>query len=229
MKKYRDIFPLRVKALQHAYGLSLSETAALLNVNARSMIFDWENKKKFPSVENLNMIGTIFGVTTDWLLGRSETIYSNESIKWSEEAIDKQLHSFWHFYLCEHHPEYAFEERRHLYYSLPVRANITILMREVRLPSLYWSMYYAENGFKKRGVNARVKAFFRMSEEEAEKFKPPSRKELERADNLVRLLMLSKINGKKVANKGPIYDVEAVCHQLEQEMKVMLYEVHGVK
>jgi DNA-binding transcriptional regulator YiaG len=45
MKKYTDIFPLRLKSLQHAYGLSLSETAALLNVNARSMIFDWENKK----------------------------------------------------------------------------------------------------------------------------------------------------------------------------------------
>lgn len=223
MKKYTDIFPLRLKALQQAYGLSLSETAALLNVNARSMIFDWENKKKFPSVENLNMIATVFGVTTDWLLGRSETIYSNESIEWSEEAIDEHLHSlatlfpnslqvsYWHFYLCEHYPEYAFEERRSLYYSLPVRANIAVLMREVRLTSLYWSMYYAENGFKKRGVNARVKAFFHMSKEEAEKFKPPSRKELERADNLIRLLMLSKINGKKVANKGPIYDVEAAC------------------
>ncbi|WP_443872450.1 helix-turn-helix domain-containing protein [Megasphaera sp.] len=223
MKKYTDIFPLRLKALQQAYGLSLSETAALLNVNARSMIFDWENKKKFPSVENLNMIATVFGVTTDWLLGRSETIYSNESIEWSEEAIDEHLHSlatlfpnslqvsYWHFYLCDHYPEYAFEERRSLYYSLPVRANIAVLMREVRLTSLYWSMYYAENGFKKRGVNARVKAFFHMSKEEAEKFKPPSRKELERADNLIRLLMLSKINGKKVANKGPIYDVEAAC------------------
>ena len=169
------------------------------------------------------MIATVFGVTTDWLLGRSETIYSNESIEWSEEAIDEHLHSlatlfpnslqvsYWHFYLCEHYPEYAFEERRSLYYSLPVRANIAVLMREVRLTSLYWSMYYAENGFKKRGVNARVKAFFHMSKEEAEKFKPPSRKELERADNLIRLLMLSKINGKKVANKGPIYDVEAAC------------------
>jgi hypothetical protein len=169
------------------------------------------------------MIATVFGVTTDWLLGRSETIYSNESIEWSEEAIDEHLHllatlfpnslqvSYWHFYLCDHYPEYAFEERRSLYYSLPVRANIAVLMREVRLTSLYWSMYYAENGFKKRGVNARVKAFFHMSKEEAEKFKPPSRKELERADNLIRLLMLSKINGKKVANKGPIYDVEAAC------------------
>ena len=171
------------------------------------------------------MIATVFGVTTDWLLGRSETIYSNESIEWSEEAIDEHLHllatlfpnslqvSYWHFYLCDHYPKYAFEERRSLYYSLPVRANIAVLMREVRLTSLYWSMYYAENGFKKRGVNARVKAFFHMSKEEAEKFKTPSRKELERANNLVRLLMLSKINGKKVANKGPIYDVEAGCCQ----------------
>lgn len=72
------------------------------------------------------MIATVFGVTTDWLLGRSETIYSNESIEWSEEAIDEHLHllatlfpnslqvSYWHFYLCDHYPEYAFEERRSL-------------------------------------------------------------------------------------------------------------------
>ena len=47
MKKYTDIFPLRLKALQQAYGLSLSETSALFKVNARTMIFDWENKKSF--------------------------------------------------------------------------------------------------------------------------------------------------------------------------------------
>lgn len=223
MKKYTDIFPLRLKALRNAYGISLSETAYLLRVNAKSTVFEWENQKKVPSVENLHMISTVFGTPTDWLLGHSEILYSEESIKWTEEAIDEYLHalaaafpnslqvSFWDFYLHEHYPEYAFEERRSLYYSLPVRANIAVLIREVRLPSLYWSVYYAQNDFKKRGVNAKVKAFFHMSKEEADKFKPPSRKELERADNLIRLLMLSKINGKKVANKGPIYDVEAAC------------------
>ena len=58
-----------------------------------------------------------------------------------------------------------------------------------------------------------------MSEEEAEEFRPPSRKELERGGNLVDLLTLNTINGKSVANKMPIYDVEAAYRQLEQEMK----------
>jgi transcriptional regulator with XRE-family HTH domain len=230
MKKYTDVFPLRLKALQQAYGLSLAETASLLNVNARAIIFDWENKRRFPPSDNLNTIANVFGVTTDWLFGRSETIYSDESIKCAEEAIDEHLHnlaalfpnslqvSFWDFYLHEHYPEYAFEERRSLCYSLSVRANIAVLIREVRLPSLYWSMYYAQNGFKKKGVIAKVKEFFHMSEEEAEEFKPPSRKELERGDNLVRLLTLSKINGKSVANKMPIYDVEDAYRQLQQEI-----------
>lgn len=225
MKDYKESFSIKLKILRNTYGLSLAELAKILNMNTRGSLYDWENKRSFPSMENLISLTNLFGISLEWLLGRSETIYSDESIEWSEEAIGKYLHSlaalfpnslqvsYWHFYLCEHYPEYAFEERRNLYYSLPVRANIAVLMREVRLTSLYWSMYYAENGSKKRGVNARVKAFFHMSKEEAEKFKPPSRKELERADNLVRLLMLSKINGKKVANKEPIYDVEAGCCQ----------------
>ncbi|WP_302349358.1 helix-turn-helix domain-containing protein [uncultured Megasphaera sp.] len=230
MRKYTDIFPIRLKALIQAYGFSLAETASILNLSSRSIVFEWENKKKFPSGENLNMISTVFGVSLDWLLGHSDISYSEESIKWTEEAIDEYLHalaaafpnslqgSFWDFYLHEHYPEYAFGERRSLYYSLPVRANIAVLIREVRLPSLYWSMYYAQNGFKKKGVIAKVKEFFHMSEEEAEEFRPPSRKELERGDNLVDLLTLNTINGKSVANKMPIYDVEAAYRQLQQEI-----------
>lgn len=230
MRKYTDIFPIRLKALIQAYGFSLAETASILNLSSRSIVFEWENKKKFPSGENLNMISTVFGVSLDWLLGHSDISYSEESIKWTEEAIDEYLHalaaafpnslqgSFWDFYLHEHYSEYAFGERRSLYYSLPVRANIAVLIREVRLPSLYWSMYYAQNGFKKKGVIAKVKEFFHMSEEEAEEFRPPSRKELERGDNLVDLLTLNTINGKSVANKMPIYDVEAAYRQLQQEI-----------
>jgi hypothetical protein len=75
-------------------------------------------------------------------------------------------------------------------------------------------MYYAQNGFKKRGVIAKVKEFFHMSEEEAEEFKPPGRKELERGDNLVRLLTLSKINYTPVQKKALIYDVEAAYQNL---------------
>lgn len=209
--------------------------ARMLNLNTRITVFDWENRKKIPSVENLNMIATVFGVSLDWLLGHSETLYSEDSVKWTEYFISSvensmQTHldelvgaepgsgtSFWLDYLQRYYPEYVSEEQRVQYYSLPVRANIAVLMRQVRLPSLYWRMYYAQNGFKKRGVIAKVKEFFHMSAEE--KLKAPNRKELERGDNLVDLLTLNTINGKSVANKMPIYDVEATYRQLEQEMK----------
>lgn len=46
MKKYTDIFPM-IKALRNAYGISLSETAYLLRVNAKSTVFEWENQRKF--------------------------------------------------------------------------------------------------------------------------------------------------------------------------------------
>ncbi len=204
-------FSTKLKALRNAYGITLSETAALLNVGAKSTIFEWEKQRKMPSIENLNMISTVFGVPTDWLLGHTETLYSNESITWTEG----HLHiSFWNRYLHEYYPEYADPQKRVQYYSLPVRANIAVLMCQVRLSSLYWRMYYAQNGFKKRGVIAKVKEFFHMSEEEAEEFKPPGRKELERGDNLVRLLTLSKINYTPVQKKALIYDVEAAYQNL---------------
>lgn len=234
MKKYTDIFPMRLKALRNAYGISLSETAYLLRVNAKSTVFEWENQKKVPSVENLHMISTVFGTPTDWLLGHSEILYSEESIKWTENFIswiENSMQnrfdeltgtepgggvSFWLDYLQRYYPEYVSEEQRVQYYSLPVRANIAVLMRQVRLPSLYWRMYYAQNGFKKRGVIAKVKEFFHMSAEE--ELKAPNRKELERGDNLVDLLTLNTINGKSVANKMPIYDVEDAYRQLQQEI-----------
>ena len=51
MRKYTDIFPIRLKALIQAYGFSLAETASILNLSSRSIVFEWENKKKFPSGE----------------------------------------------------------------------------------------------------------------------------------------------------------------------------------
>ena len=67
-------FSTKLKALRNAYGITLSETAALLNVGAKSTIFEWEKQRKMPSIENLNMISTVFGVPTDWFLGHTENL-----------------------------------------------------------------------------------------------------------------------------------------------------------
>lgn len=65
---------------------------------------------------------------------------------------------------------------------------------------------------KKIGVMAEVKNFFHIPKEE--EVKPPNRKELERCDNLVRLLKLSRINSHLMMNKMPIYDVETTYQNL---------------
>ena len=80
-------FSTKLKALRNAYGISFRETATILNISARSVVFEWENKKKFPSGENLNMISTVFGVPIDWLLGHTETLYFNDSITWTEKHL----------------------------------------------------------------------------------------------------------------------------------------------
>lgn len=84
MKNYKESFSIKLKILRNTYGLSLAELAKILNMNTRGSLYDWENKRSFPSMENLIFLTNFFGVSLEWLLGRSETIYSDESIEWSE-------------------------------------------------------------------------------------------------------------------------------------------------
>ena len=55
--------------LRNTYGLSLAELAKILNMNTRGSLYDWENKRSFPSMENLIFLTNFFGVSLEWLLG----------------------------------------------------------------------------------------------------------------------------------------------------------------
>lgn len=231
MKRYIRIFPIRLKAVRQAYGLSLAEIASILDVNARSTLFDWENNKKFPSVENLDSISTVFGISFDWLLGHSNILYTEDSVKFSEKAVDDEIRYIslteypnpseafsWNMLLWENFREYFEWESRKEYYSLPVRANIAVLMRMIKLPSFYWAMY-ARDGYKKKGIIAKVKELLHIPEEIV--LKSPSPKELDRSDNLGKLLQLDTVHNERVKKEIPVYDVEAAYKQLKQEIFVM--------
>ena len=61
---------IRIKELRTAQGLTQVEFANNLSVSKQA-VSNWENNNIQPSVDMLIKIADYFGVTTDYLLGRS--------------------------------------------------------------------------------------------------------------------------------------------------------------
>ena len=62
-----------IKLLRQAKGLSQVELSKALGVT-KQCVSNWENDNVAPSVEMLVKIADYFRVTTDYLLGRTQTI-----------------------------------------------------------------------------------------------------------------------------------------------------------
>jgi transcriptional regulator with XRE-family HTH domain len=240
VKDYKESFSIKLKILRNTYGLSLAELAKILNMNTRGSLYDWENKRSFPSMENLIFLTNFFGVSLEWLLGRSSDIYTENSIYLGEIAVYTEInddhingqevgkcyradflkaikHISGKKYFDLDGLNITNYSSRIKYYSLPVRANLLVLLRLVPLGDLYWAHRiiicdkYSKN---KRDILNLTKEDLRSAIGiKAENYKAPGKKTRERAINLVKLLMSSEIDEDP---KMPIYDVEAVCHQIEQ-------------
>ena len=65
------MFKLRLKQLREEMGISQAALATLLGV-AQSTVGMWENGKNNPSHAKLEQLSNLFGVTADYLMGRSE-------------------------------------------------------------------------------------------------------------------------------------------------------------
>lgn len=63
------MFSERFKSLRKAAGLTQVQAAAKLNVTQQT-IASWENGTRMPSFDIMDCIADLFGVTTDFLLGR---------------------------------------------------------------------------------------------------------------------------------------------------------------
>lgn len=61
---------IRIKELRTAHGLTQVEFAKKLSVSKQA-VSNWENNNIQPSIDMLVKIADFFGVTTDYLLGRS--------------------------------------------------------------------------------------------------------------------------------------------------------------
>lgn len=63
--------PNNILKARERVGMSQKEVSITLNVKAPS-ISGWENKKNYPTAENLKQLSALFCVSTDYLLGLSD-------------------------------------------------------------------------------------------------------------------------------------------------------------
>jgi len=76
---------MRLTELRKAKKISQKEFSLIINV-AQNTVSQWENGKRDPDTETLRKIADYFNVTTDYLLGVSET-----KIKSSNEISEEDL------------------------------------------------------------------------------------------------------------------------------------------
>ena len=66
------VFHKRLFQLREARGLTQAELGGLLGVS-QQCVWKWESGRSEPDIEKINRLATIFRVTCDYLMGRSES------------------------------------------------------------------------------------------------------------------------------------------------------------
>lgn len=89
----RETFPIRLKALREAIGISQDEFAKALNVTRASISY-YERGNRIPDIQILSKINEITGCSVDYLLGNSENMnptYADIGLvtNLADETIDK--------------------------------------------------------------------------------------------------------------------------------------------
>lgn len=123
-QRYGFNFSNNLKLLGETYYLSTTELAHALGFKYNSTISEFERGKNTPSFVTLINLANFFGVTIDWLVGRSNVLYTPMTIKDSENMFELKNNN-----ITQNFPEYVNPTDRGRYYSLSVRANIAVLIR----------------------------------------------------------------------------------------------------
>lgn len=133
---YLHTFSQRLRILREIHGLSLSDMASILCINSKVNVNRWELEKNWPSTDVLINLSNKFGVSLDWLIGRSNEPYDiyvlehiehnllNETYDYNNEKIYLVRDFEW---MTEEYKDSSLREKN---YSFVVRANIIFLFQQ---------------------------------------------------------------------------------------------------
>ena len=146
----KELFAQRFSLLRNVYKFTYKDLGNVLGLNANTLT-EWAvSKRNFPNPEKLVLIANLYGVSLDWLLGRTDIIYNNEVLSAVEEkntlSILKRLYP-----TLPHIYENTL--LRNKSYTFGVRANIIT----IAYSSMYSAMsltlgkdFYKQDDFEKQ-------------------------------------------------------------------------------
>lgn len=137
----RTIFSKRFKLIRTSYKFSLQEFASIFKKISKSAVISWEKENNIPSADVLADLSTFLGISMDWFAGFSSMPYTKESIENAERNVFNKIEEIdkGRVFLYLFPKEYISCEQREKLYSLPVRANIIVLLHCVYIP--YYEKY----------------------------------------------------------------------------------------
>lgn len=130
-----DISSKNFAFLRYSHDISAAELASVLQLKSSASIINIEKGKAAPSYELLERYIDIFGVTVDWLMGRTNQIYTQDSLLIAEKRLLAKLKEIdfdgKYFAISS---SYADEIERQENYSFAIRGNIIFLMNVYYIP-----------------------------------------------------------------------------------------------
>ena len=100
----KELFAQRFSLLRNVYKFTYKDLGNVLGLNANTLT-EWAvSKRNFPNPEKLVLIANLYGVSLDWLLGRTDIIYNNEVLSAVEEKNTLSYHMFMktRYYVISH-------------------------------------------------------------------------------------------------------------------------------
>lgn len=148
---FKDSFLIKFRLLREVHQLSTIQAAEIFSFKVNASISDLEFGRVNPSPAVLDTTVDIFGISIDWLAGKSEVIYREEILDAIENGLLAdmvaddpslkyyQVSTYW----LRNFNRYI---NRKQVFSLPVRANIIFCMQVLRKASqiFYEQGTYAE-------------------------------------------------------------------------------------
>ena len=142
----RDAFSQRFTLLRTVYHHTYKDLSSVLWLNSNS-INEWIlSNRNFPNPDKLVLLADMYAVSLDWLLGRSDVIYSHDVLASVEEKyVIGFLQAIYKIPL-----EYKDIVKRNACYSFGVRANIitlTIMSQYAAMVQVLDKDFYKKDGY----------------------------------------------------------------------------------
>ena len=144
----KDIFAQRFTLLRNVYRLTYRDLGNFLGLNANTLT-EWAvSRRNFPSPDKLVLIANLYGVSVDWLLGRTSVIYNHDVLASIEQKDTISLLKQIYLVLPK---DYEDVDRRLANYEPGIRANIVTLTYSSLYAALRFVLgdnFYKRDDFK---------------------------------------------------------------------------------